>query len=528
MALAEILPLRPAVLGPVLLLVGYLIYKAFFSGPKLPKLPIVGAKEGDWFPLWQARLRNAVDFKAAVIKAEADFRGQTVLLPVLGGGGNDRVMLPRSEAQFVTDQPDSVLSMHVEVVDSLQFNYTVIDSNLVHNPVHHHLITTTLTNQIGNLVPDVSDETAQSVGETWGNDTTAWKEATLYSDMASVISRVTNRVFVGAPKCRDPNLLRVSLRYASQLPIIGQILKATWEPIRPVAAFFLTIPLRITMRNWTAVLRDEIETRMAVYNARQRDPEKKSAEPEPNDFLQWSIHQAMASGDPYMWKTSTLAARILLVNFAAIHTSTMSITGAILDLVASKQEYIDELREEIESVLAEHGGEWNKRALAKMEKLDSVMRESARLNSFVTIGLPRRVVAKDGITTPSGVKLPYNSTVIVPSYTVLHDDERYPDAEEFKPFRFAEQRSDETVGYVKRAGKQFATTSTDFLTFGHGRYACPGRFFAANELKLILGHVVMNYDFEVTGKGSRPRNKWYGMVRIPPMEAKIRIRKRVR
>ncbi|KAK0614605.1 cytochrome P450 [Immersiella caudata] len=526
MALAAALS-RPAVLGPVLLLVSYLIYKAFFSGPKLPKLPIVGAKESDWFPLWQARWRNALDFKTAVIQAEADYKGQTALLPVLGGGGRDRVMLPRSEAQFVTDQPDSVLSMHVEVVDSLQFQYTAVDANLVHNPVHHHLITTTLTNQIGNLVPEVADETAQSVEEVWGDDA-AWREVSLYSDMANVISRVTNRVFVGTPKCRDPNLLRISLTYASQLPIIGQILRATWEPIRPVVAFFLVIPLRLTMRKWTGVLRDEIETRVATYDARQRDPEKKSAEPERNDFLQWSIHQAKTSGDPYMWKTSTLAARILLVNFAAIHTSTMAITGAILDLIASKQEYIDELREEIESVLVEYNGEWNKRALAKMEKLDSVMRESARLNSFITVGLGRRVVAKDGITTPSGVKLPYGTTVVVPSYTVLHDDDKYPDAEEFKPFRFSEERSDESLGYVKRAGKQFATTSTDFLTFGHGRYACPGRFFAANELKLILGHVVMNYDFEITGKGSRPRNKWYGLVRVPPMGVKIRIRKRAR
>jgi len=225
-----------------------------------------------------------------------------------------------------------------------------------------------------------------------------------------------------------------------------------------------------------------------------------------------------------MWKTSTLSGRIMLLNFAAIHTSSFSITHALLDLVSSKQEYIDELREEIESVLAEHGGEWNKRALAKMEKLDSVLRESARLNSFVTIGIPRRVVAKDGVTTPSGVKLPYNTTVAVPSYTVLHDEETYPDAHEFKPFRFSEQRSDENVGYVKRAGKQFATTSKEYLAFGHGKHACPGRFFAANELKLILAHVVMNYDFEI--QESRPRNKWYGMVRVPPMEAKMRIRKR--
>ena len=521
MALLEIIQ-RPTVLGSAVLLVGYVIYLALFSSQNLPKLPIVGAKKSDWFPLLQARWRNALDFKAAVIQSEAEFAGQTTILP-LAGSGRDRVLLPRSETQWITDQPESILSMHVEVLDSLQFEYTSVDPYLVTNPVHHHLITTTLTNQTGNLVPDVADETAWSVDKHWGSGPD-YKEICIYDTMTRIISGVTNRVFVSEPKCRDPELLRLSLVYARQVPITGQILRAVWEPARPLVAFFLTIPLRITTRKFENVLRSEIETRISTYDARQRDPEKKSAEPERNDFLQWNIHQAKTSGDPYMWKTSTLSGRIMLLNFAAIHTSSFSITHALLDLVSSKQEYIDELREEIESVLAEHGGEWNKRALAKMEKLDSVLRESARLNSFVTIGIPRRVVAKDGVTTPSGVKLPYNTTVAVPSYTVLHDEETYPDAHEFKPFRFSEQRSDENVGYVKRAGKQFATTSKEYLAFGHGKHACPGRFFAANELKLILAHVVMNYDFEI--QESRPRNKWYGMVRVPPMEAKMRIRKR--
>jgi cytochrome P450 len=520
MSLLELLQ-RPTVLAPTVLLVGYVIYQILFSGPKLPShLPIVGAKEGDWFPLLQARWRNALDFKAAVIKADAEFGGQTAILPLAGSGG-DKVMLPRSETQFVTDQPDNILSMHVEVTESLQFQYTSIDSNLVTNPVHHHLITTTLTNQTGNLVPDVYDETQWAVSKHLGNDT-EFHDLCVFDTMARIISSVTNRVFVGAPMCRDPELLRLSLAYAARLPIIGQTLRAVLKPLRPAAALILTLPLRIIMRNFTAVLHPEISQRLAEYDA-NLDTEK-SSPPKHNDFLQWLIAQAKSSGDPYMYSPRTLASRILLMNFAAIHTSTFSMTHTILDLIASDPKYVDELREEISTVLAEHGGEWNKRALAKMYKLDSVLRESMRLNSFVTVGLSRRVVAKEGITTPSGVKLPYGSTVVVPSYTVFHDDEVYPDAGEFKPFRFADERKDESVGYVKRAGKAFATTGKDYLAFGHGKYACPGRFFAANELKLILGVILMDYEFEF--KEGRERNKWYGMVRVPPMKARVRIRKR--
>lgn len=47
------------------------------------------------------------------------------------------------------------------------------------------------------------------------------------------------------------------------------------------------------------------------------------------------------------------------------------------------------------------------------------------------------------------------------------------------------------------------TTSPEFKSFGHGRHACVGTFFAASTL-LKLAYIVLNYDFEVQGK--RPEN----------------------
>jgi len=515
--------LRPAVLGPAVALAAFLIHQLFFAGPKLPKLPILGAKEGDWFPFYQATWRNTFNFKAAVQSADQEYRDQAVLMPVIVAP--NMVLLPRSETQWVTDQPDSILDMHTQAMDALQIDYTTTDPSLVHNPVHHKLITTTLTNQIGNLVPDVAEETAWGFEKHWGSPAD-YQEVCVYDTMRKIVGSVTNRVFVGKPKCRDPALLVEGMGYAQDVPLTSTVLRMVWKPIRPVVALFLTLPIRFRTRRFEKILMPEIEKRLADYDARQRDPEKKSHVPEPNDFLQWTIKQAKDSGDPYLWKPTTLAGRILLLNFAAIHTSSFTITSAILELAASEQECIDELRAEIEGVLAEHGGEWNKRALAKMQKLDSVMRESARLNSFVTIGLSRAVVAKEGIVTPSGVKIPCGVTVNVPSYPVFQDNDIYPDAQEFKPFRFAEQRSDESVDYVKRAAKAFATTGTDYLAFGHGRNACPGRFFAANELKLMLAHLVLSYDIELGG--SRPRNSWFGLNRVPPLQATIRIKKRLR
>lgn len=67
-------------------------------------------------------------------------------------------------------------------------------------------------------------------------------------------------------------------------------------------------------------------------------------------------------------------------------------------------------------MLADHESQWDERALAQIHKLDSVFRESQRLNSVLTIGPLRIVNAKKGVTTPSGVYVPEGYQVIIPVF----------------------------------------------------------------------------------------------------------------
>lgn len=65
---------------------------------------------------------------------------------------------------------------------------------------------------------------------------------------------------------------------------------------------------------------------------------------------------------------------------------------------------------------------------------------------------------------------------------------------------------------------------TDFVAFGHGRHACPGRFFAANELKAMLAHVVSEYDVRLE-EATYPRNFFVGAALVPG-KARVMFRKR--
>ena len=41
------------------------------------------------------------------------------------------------------------------------------------------------------------------------------------------------------------------------------------------------------------------------------------------------------------------------------------------------------------------------------------------------------------------------------------------------------------------------TVTKDSLEFGYGKHACPGRFFAVNEIKLILANLLLRFDFKM-------------------------------
>ena len=76
-----------------------------------------------------------------------------------------------------------------------QTDYTLSDPYLVDNPLHHKIITTLLTSQISNLVPDVADETTWAFNRVWDPAPGQFKEVVVYDTLRRVISGATNRIF---------------------------------------------------------------------------------------------------------------------------------------------------------------------------------------------------------------------------------------------------------------------------------------------------------------------------------------------
>jgi len=257
----------------------------------------------------------------------------------------------------------------------------------------------------------------------------------------------------------------------------------------------------------TNILRDEIRRR-------QINLEKHGAgwAEKPNDFLMWLIESAPLACD------QDTVVRILEVEFAAIHSSSLTFTHALLHLVAHP-EFVTPLREEVECIIKEEG--WTKMSMQKMRKVDSFLKESARLNplGLMSVG---RVALKD-FAWSDGTKVPKGTVLAVSTYSAHMDDANHTNPEKFDPFRFSNMRDADGEG----TKHQMVATSEDYLPFGLGRHACPGRFFAANEIKAMLCYVLMNYDIMLPGGSTtRPVNRYFGGSVMPSKGDEVLVRKR--
>jgi cytochrome P450 len=172
-----------------------------------------------------------------------------------------------------------------------------------------------------------------------------------------------------------------------------------------------------------------------------------------------------------------------------------------------------------------------------MYKINSFIKESQRLHPL-DLCKPTSLVecsqinpfsvfmqraARQDHTFSDGTTVPRGTTLVVSAYPIHTDETIYPDALNFDPFRFVKLKEQDT------SGRRFdmATTSAESLAFGHGRHACPGRYFAACELKLMLAHLVMNYDMKLENDGVRPADMWVAANCVPNPNAKVLFRRRI-
>lgn len=123
---------------------------------------------------------------------------------------------------------------------------------------------------------------------------------------------------------------------------------------------------------------------------------------------------------------------------------------------------------------------------------------------------------KDGLTIPPGLSV--NFTALQHS---LDEDVHGPRADTFDPKRWTRKRKGfDTSKY------QFASSSDDWLNWGGGPHACPGRFLADVAIKLTLIYFITNYDIKYPeGRAERPADGKRNLMITPDMTIPIMFKR---
>ncbi|KAL1988857.1 hypothetical protein VTN96DRAFT_7741 [Rasamsonia emersonii] len=399
--------------------------------------------------------------------------------------GRLTVLMPKFIPEIRNDPRLSFARFMAEHTMSRYPGFEVFSEGAQDSDILKEVIRLHLNKDLAKVTEPLSEETAFALEQTF-TDRKDWHLVPLKAMVLEIVARISSRVFTGPELCRDPSWLKISTEYTVHAMRAVHEMRA-WSPAaRPIVHWFLPScrKLRSTVKEARAIVNAVLEKRRADHQAAQH-----------NDALKWFEDQA--KGRPY----DPAIAQMVLV-FVSAHTTTDLLTQVLFEL-AQHPELIDPLRREVISEIGEKG--WKGfSSQQSLKLLDSVIKETQRLKP---IGI-------------NGTRLPKGTSIMV--LADRHwDSSVYANPEQYDGYRFLRMRSDPT----KETAASLVGTSPDHLGFGYGLHACPGRFFAAHELKIALSHILLKYDWRIP-QGQRPQVRRMGVFLDADPVMKVEIRRR--
>lgn len=195
--------------------------------------------------------------------------------------------------------------------------------------------------------------------------------------------------------------------------------------------------------------------------------------------------------------------------------STSDLLQDVMQQIARHPEIMQPLRDEIVEVLGNQG--LLKTSLYNLKLMDSVIKEAQRLKPSL-LGIRRKALAD--VKLSNGFVIQKGQKIIVDT-TNMENSKFYEEPTKFDPYRFVRWRDDPEKEHLAH----LVSTSTMHLGFGHGLHSCPGRFFAANEVKIALAHLLMKYDWKLPEAHDPPPVN-FGTTYIVNPELRLLVRRR--
>ncbi|KAI1106342.1 cytochrome P450 [Jackrogersella minutella] len=422
-------------------------------------------------------------------------------------GTGPKIVLPNKFADELRNHPK--LDFNKAFSKDFMSNYPGFDAirlGLSGDQLVQVTVRTKLTQSLGLITEDLVEETSASVKDVFG-DNEEWTTRRIRDDMLEVVARISSRVFLGKELCRNRRWLDISKSYTIDLFVVSAIMRGVPAFFRPLVYILLpqSTSLRRSVRDARKLIDPEVKRRKEAVDAAHAAGKKP---PKIADTIGW-MYEIMGGADH-----DYVAAQLSLTT-AAIHTTTEVSCSTLLD-ICEYPGLAQELREEVIQVIGEHG--WAKTSLYKLKLMDSFLKEGQRFHPLGATTMHRYV--DEDLTLSDGTALPKGSRMVVASN--FRDPKIYSNPDKFDAARFLEMRSQPG----QENGWQFVTTGPAHTTFGHGQHACPGRFFASNEVKIVLCYLLLNYEWRFVPDEGRPTPRVFEASCSVDQKSQIQVRRR--
>lgn len=231
------------------------------------------------------------------------------------------------------------------------------------------------------------------------------------------------------------------------------------------------------------------------------------------DMVSWMVKDAGSSLQKDPWSLTRLAGTLTA---GGTYSTANFVVEALCDLVAHPA-LLEEVREEIRLQHEKCRGVWDQAAFNELDKLESAMKESSRLAPSAML-LYGRVVGEDH-TLSDGLRLKKGQTIAIGAHLKSMDPSLFEDPETYKGRRFYD------ADLASHRAQPFRNVDPLTLTWGSGRWACPGRFFANMTAKIALVKLLDEYEFKFPDHKRPPNAMMHEFILFHPF-GRLSVRRR--
>ncbi|KAJ6262045.1 hypothetical protein Dda_2848 [Drechslerella dactyloides] len=416
----------------------------------------------------------------------------------------------------VSNADPAELSFYSTIDSDFQVTYTM--SRPVLNHVWHlPYIQDKLTKKLMKSIDLMQDEIVNACGLFLGHTKGETIQVNVMETFLDILTRLSNRYFVGKPLCRNVEYIHTAKEYAKDVAICGVFIRCWPDWLKSTASWLCSrIPKNqmIAMKYLGPIIESR-KDKMDLLGKKWKD--------RPDDYLQWLMEGAVENFGNCN-DTRDIMLRLMFLNFAGNHTSGETFCMVLYQLV-NRPEYMQPLRDEAAEMIAKHG--YTSHAFTMMSKIDSFIRECTRFVSLGPIIITR--TAKIPYTLGDGTFLPPSTQVCMPHHSV-HNNPSIPiyANTDFDGFRFHKIRDGllqkNPANIQANRTELWTATSNRQLFFGNGRHPCPGRFFASLQAKMLLHYMLTNYEMTADVGSSYEPHRWQTMY-IPNTHANINFKR---